>query len=63
MPNPETRPATTAEIAAFERGEQKTWRCPGCGETTELLGALMVWCSYCQEEKGKLVSMKEVADA
>lgn len=51
---------TPKQIAAYERGEQKLWRCPECGEQVEVLSALMVFCDYCREECKKLVSMVRV---
>jgi ribosomal protein L37AE/L43A len=59
---PDTRKATPAEVAAYERGEQKVWECPECGHRAEVLSALMVWCTPCQETSYKLVQMARVPD-
>jgi hypothetical protein len=52
------REATPAEIAAFDRGEQKVWRCPKCGDECEVLSAVMVFCGPCRDERRELVPMK-----
>lgn len=57
-----SREATPKEVAAYERGEQKLWRCPGCGHEVELLGAVMAFCGECGEPGGeKLVYMRQVS--
>lgn len=48
---------TAKQIEAFERGEQKLWRCPDCGDEIEVLSAVMVFCDPCRSERKKLVSM------
>ncbi len=47
---------TPEQIAAYKRGEQKVWRCPDCGDETEVLGAVMVFCAPCRIERKKFVS-------
>lgn len=54
---------TEAQVEAFERGEQKRWRCPDCGHEVEVLSAVMVFCGPCRDERKRLVSMRKVAGA
>jgi NMD protein affecting ribosome stability and mRNA decay len=56
----ETRPATEAEIVAYKAGKQDTWKCPECGRTVEILGALMVFCEQCRVERKTLVQMSRI---
>lgn len=61
LPNEsDTRPATAAEIAAFERGEQERWRCPRCMYVVELLSCLAVACEECRVERRALVWMERL---
>lgn len=52
---------TKAQIEAYERGEQKLWRCPQCRDEVEVLSAVMVFCGPCRDERKVLVSMVRVA--
>lgn len=53
---------TKPQIAAFERGEQKLWRCPDCGNEVEVLSAAMVFCGPCRDDRQRLVPMRKVEE-
>jgi hypothetical protein len=51
---------TKSQVEAYERGEQKLWQCPACGDEVEVLSAVMVLCGPCRDERKVLVPMARV---